>query len=157
MTFPQIKSNPRRPPCAGGVRTTSAATLNFTPHLTWSVLSRCRAMGVTFSDALLVLAQVAFSRVLHKKREGLGLSDERWARDYLAQPQHFLSTLDIKPFLKAGRDNRSQASGLYTFTLAPMPRSSSNWNARGPPSFDNLLSQRIFLHRALQIKEQVSP
>jgi hypothetical protein len=99
-----------------------------------------------------VLSQVAFARVLHRRRNKGQIDDDEWEHR-LQQPMHFTGPVNFRPYLdpdwyrSGGADEVCLSITFYTLVLPFMPRSSSV-DDTGAPSFSSLLSPARFLARA---------
>ncbi|KAL5485657.1 hypothetical protein ACEPAI_6698 [Sanghuangporus weigelae] len=109
-------------------------TLHLPALQTRQVLDKCRELGITFGNALPVLSQLAFTRVLYRcRREGSPLrrrshevSDIEWEYRRV-QPMHFAGPLNLRPYLDrrwydaGGASNVCMAVGSYHIVLPCMP------------------------------------
>lgn len=138
----------------------------FTEEDSALVIANCRKHGVTFGAALLILAQLGGSRLLHRRyiRGEIGKEEWEWRR---IQPCNTRGPVNYRPYLdKDWYDNGgSEAVGLFInyffFTHPFMPSVSDEWIANnqhtledGAPPFSALLSQGRFVLRSNIIKQQ---
>ncbi|KAL5526131.1 hypothetical protein ACEPAG_7469 [Sanghuangporus baumii] len=101
---------------------------------TRQVLDKCRELGITFGNALPVLSQLAFTRVLYRcRRESSSsrrrpdeVSDIEWEHSRV-QPMHFAGPLNLRPYLDrkwydaGGASNVCMSVGSYHIILPCMP------------------------------------
>lgn len=134
-------------------------TVRISPSLTQAIVRGCHSLGVTLGNALPVLSQVAFARVLHRMHRKGQLSDEE-LQHRRTQPMHFISPLNYRPFLDkawnkaGGAMDICIAIGWYNYTLPFMPSSGTVDETNAPP-LSSLLSLPRFLARARMVRKDV--
>lgn len=122
------------------------------------VLKTCRALGITFGNALPVLSQIAHARLLHRLHHQGKIAAEEWAYRR-TQPMHFTGPINIRPYLdrewyqSGGAHEVVLAIGFWN-TILPLMPVSSVVEEDGTPPFTSLLSNEQFIHRARLAKEQ---
>ncbi|EKM60582.1 uncharacterized protein PHACADRAFT_246598, partial [Phanerochaete carnosa HHB-10118-sp] len=134
--------------------------IRFTISESQQIAQTCRALGITVGNALPVLSQLAFARVLHRLRRQGKISDAEW--EYRAQqPMHYTGPVNYRPYLDrgwydaGGADEVYIAISFYTLTLPFMPRPASpDMDATGAPPLKALLSPARFLARARMARAQ---
>lgn len=122
------------------------------------VIRGCRSLGLTLGNALSVLSQLAFARILYRLRHQGKVSDEEWDHR-LKQPMHYAGPVNFRPYLDqdwfraGGASEVCIAISFYSLVLPPMPRSSAI-DETGAPPFSALLSPARFLARARMARSQ---
>ena len=123
-------------------------------------MQTCRTLGITVGNALPVLSQLAFSRVLHRLRHQGKLNDEEWEHRR-CQPMHYAGPVNYRPYLDrawyggGGADEVCIAITFYTLVLPFMPVPVSlALDETGAPPLHTLLSPARFLARARMARVQ---
>jgi hypothetical protein len=127
-----------------------------------TIVKTCRANNITFGHAFPIIAQLAMSRILHRRYARGEISQEDW--EYrLRQPTHTGGPLNLRPFLDkkwltaGGQQEVNICISFFFLTMPFMPgAASAQLDSTGAPPLSATLSRQRFLWRAAQIKKQMS-
>lgn len=143
----------------------------FPEDVTASILANCRALNITFGNALNVISQLAHTRVIHRlhlqytqnSNLELGISQEEW-ESRIRQPMYFAGPLNLRPYLSpswyqnGGATEVCLSIGFWYISLPSMPfckRPVETWGEQFP-SFDELLSRTQFKRRVDFVKRKMT-
>ncbi|EIW85123.1 hypothetical protein CONPUDRAFT_134954, partial [Coniophora puteana RWD-64-598 SS2] len=139
---------------------------SFSQELSLAVLATCRAENITFGNALLVLSQVAMTRILYRRYLRGDISDEEWEYRKI-QPMHYGGPMNLRPFLDSnwyGQGGGAEVFLAITFFFYTLPcmalgmfsrtRPTRRDLSNGAPHFSSLLSYPRFIHRSRLVKQQ---
>ena len=130
------------------------------------IIANCRQYNITFGNALLVLTQVAMTRVLYKRfiRGDISVSEWEYRKK---QPMNIGGPLNIRPYLeedwlaRGGGGEVFLAISFYFYHLPFMTLGTTRNQdpatlrlVNGAPPFADLLTFNRFLHRANLVKTQ---
>ncbi|KAI0636975.1 hypothetical protein C8Q77DRAFT_1215834 [Trametes polyzona] len=147
--------------------TTSRVFLRLSSADSRAILDGCRRHKVTFGSAIPVIAQMALTRLLHRRylRGDIFLEEWEYRR---RQPMHYGGPVNLRPYLDEEWQRAGGVSEMllmidyYDCTLPFMP---SPYGARrdagvprvdGAPPYSALLSRPRFFHRASLAKQQLA-
>ena len=138
----------------------------FTEEESALVIANCRKHGVTFGAALLILAQLGGSRLLHRRyiRGEIGKEEWEWR---CIQPCNTRGPVNYRPhpdkdwYANGGSEAVCLCINYFFLTHPFMPSVSDEWVANnrrnledGAPPFPALLSQGRFVLRSNIIKQR---
>ncbi|KAJ7632700.1 hypothetical protein FB45DRAFT_512395 [Roridomyces roridus] len=134
----------------------------FSPTESSDLIKSCRKHGITFGNALPVLAQAGFARLLCRRYVRGDISQQEW-EFRKTQPYHSAGPQNIRPFLhkewfeQGGRSNVTVNVGYFFFTLPYTPLGPATLAPGSAiPELGTLMSQPRFLLRCNMMKRQAS-
>lgn len=132
----------------------------FTAAESRQIMAACRLLGITLGNALPVLSQLAFARVLYRLRHAGQITDAEWDRR-LRQPMHYTGPMNHRPYLErewytgGGAAEVCIAISFYTLVLPALPRPNSPaLDTTGAPPLAALLTPARFRARAQMARAQ---
>jgi hypothetical protein len=144
------------------------AIIRLPESLSQSIITACRAKGLTFGNAYLVIAQMAFTRVLYRLRKRGEITNEEWLYR-LQQPTHVGGPLNLRPFLSpdwlknGGETELNVVIGFFYVSLPHIPCASGardtlsfTVDESGAPPFSDLLSRERFSYRCSVMRQQMA-
>ncbi|KAH9946117.1 uncharacterized protein BXZ73DRAFT_72957 [Epithele typhae] len=145
---------------------TARAAAGFSRAESDAVIANCRAHKVTFGTAIVVISQLAITRMLHRRYLRGDISEEEW-EFRRRQPMHFGGPLNLRPYMEPHWLSNGGATepGLHIdFYEASLPFMPTPFGTRrdegvprvdGAPPYSALLSRERFCYRSRMFRQQL--